>query len=89
MRYPVVIRRASTGYSVDIPDLPGCVATGMTVEHAHQMIAEAIEIHLEAMKRRGEVIPVPSQRVELEISEDAGEEFCTWVEVESPEQVPS
>ncbi|MEM6313473.1 MAG: type II toxin-antitoxin system HicB family antitoxin, partial [Planctomycetota bacterium] len=47
MRYLVVIRRTGTGYSVDAPDLPGCVATGTTVEHARQQMAEAIEMHID------------------------------------------
>ena len=45
MRFLVMIRRTATGYSVDVPDLPGCIATGTTVEHARQMIAEAVAMH--------------------------------------------
>ena len=87
MRYLVMIRRTRTGYSVDVPDLPGCVATGTTVEHARQMIAQAIEMHLELMQQAGEMWPVPSQRIEFEVDETAAEELCTWVEVESPQPI--
>ena len=89
MRYPVIIRRTPTGYSVDVPDLPGCVATGTTVEHARQMIAEAIEMHLDLMRRSGEAIPAPSASIEFTVSDTAGEELCTWVEIESPQAVSS
>ncbi len=82
MRYLVIIRRTSTGYSIDVPDLPGCVATGTTVEHARQMIAEAIEMHLELMQQSGEAIPTPSTSFEFAVDQDAGEELCTWVEVD-------
>lgn len=82
MRYPIVIRRTGTGYSVDAPDIPGCVATGTTVEHARQQMGEAIEMHLDLMKRSGESVPVPSSRVEFAIDKDADEELCTWVEVD-------
>src|SRR4051794_29408106 len=85
-RYLVMIRRTQTGYSVDVPDLDGCVATGMTVEHARQMIAEAITMHLELMFQSGERIPVPRQSIEFTIDEDAGEELCSWVEVEVPQK---
>ena len=68
MRYLVMIRRTSTGYSVDVPDLPGCVATGTTVEHARQMIAEAIEMHLELMQQYGETTPTPSSTVEFSVA---------------------
>ena len=82
MRYIVMIRRTGTGYSADVPDLPGCVATGLTVEHARQQIGEAVEGHLEVMREAGEPAAPPSARLEFAADEDTGEEFCTWVEVE-------
>jgi predicted RNase H-like HicB family nuclease len=82
MRYLVIIRRTGTGYSVDVPDLPGCIATGTTVEHARQMIAQAIEMHVELMQQSGEPVPTPSARFEFSVADDSVEELCTWVEVE-------
>ena len=82
MRFLVMIRRTSTGYSVDVPDLPGCVATAGTVEHARQAISEAVEMHLELMQQSGEAIPSPSQRVEFAVDDNSAEELCTWVEVD-------
>jgi predicted RNase H-like HicB family nuclease len=82
MRYLVMIRRTLTGYSVDVPDLPGCVATGTTVEHARQMIAQAIEMHLELMAQSTDAIPTPSTTIEFSIDDAAGEELCTWVDVD-------
>jgi len=84
MRYLVMIRRTRTGYSVDVPDLPGCVATGSTVEHARQMITQAIEMHLELMREQGEHAAQPATTVSFAVDDDSAEEFCTWVEVESP-----
>jgi predicted RNase H-like HicB family nuclease len=89
MRYLVFIRRTGTGYSVDVPDLPGCVATGTTVEHARQMIAEAIEMHLELMVQSGETPPAPSSAIEFSVGDDSAEELCTWVEIESPQAAAS
>lgn len=87
MRYLVMIRRTTTGYSVDVPDLPGCVATATSVEHARQMIAEAIEMHLELMRESGELIPAPTSAISFTVDESAAEELCTWVEVETGETV--
>ena len=87
MRYIVMIRRTRTGYSADVPDLPGCVATGMTVEHTRWQIAEAVEGHLEMMRESGETIPSPSSRMEFAIDDELDEEFCTWVDVEEVEPV--
>ena len=84
MRYLVFIRRTRTGYSVDVPDLPGCVATATNVEHARQMISEAIEMHLELMQQQSEPIPAPSAATSFSVDESSDEEFCTWVEVERP-----
>jgi predicted RNase H-like HicB family nuclease len=84
MRYLVIIRRTLTGYSVDVPDLPGCVATGTTVEHARQMIAEAIEMHIDLMHQSGEPVPPPSASIEFFVNDASGEELCTWVEVDLP-----
>ena len=81
MRFIVMVRRTSTGYCVDVPDVPGCIATGTTVEHAKQMIAEAIELHLDLMHQHGETLPVPSHSIMFDVDDDGGEELCTWVEV--------
>ena len=35
------------GYSVWVPDLPGCASQGETLEEALKMIKEAIELYLE------------------------------------------
>jgi predicted RNase H-like HicB family nuclease len=64
MRYAIVIENAGTNYSAYVPDLPGCVATGATVEEAERLIREAIELHLEGMREDGTPIPPPSSRVD-------------------------
>lgn len=60
MRYAVVIERASGNYSAYVPDLPGCVATGDTVDEVTREIDGAIEFHLEGLQMRGSPIPEPS-----------------------------
>ena len=64
MKYAIVIERAETNYSAYVPDLPGCVATGSTIEEVEQQIREAIEFHLDGMREDGEPIPPPSSQVE-------------------------
>ncbi|MEH1834471.1 MAG: type II toxin-antitoxin system HicB family antitoxin [Nostoc sp.] len=60
MQYVVVIEKAEGNYSAYIPDFPGCVAVGETLEEVKQMIAEAIEFHLEGMLEDGLPIPKPT-----------------------------
>ena len=64
MRYAIVIEKADANFSAYAPDLPGCVATGTTLEEVESQIREAIEFHLEGMREDGTPIPPPSSRVE-------------------------
>ena len=64
MRYAIVIEKAENNYSAYVPDLPGCVATGATVEEVEDQIREAIEFHLDGLREDGVVIPQPASRVE-------------------------
>jgi predicted RNase H-like HicB family nuclease len=64
MRYAIVIEKAENNYSAYVPDLPGCVATGATVEQVETEIREAIEFHIEGMREDGLQIPEPSSKVE-------------------------
>ena len=60
-KYLVVIERAADGsYSAYVPDLPGCVSCGDTVDELKVMIQEAIVFHLEGMHAAGLRIPKPS-----------------------------
>jgi predicted RNase H-like HicB family nuclease len=64
MRYAVVIEKAESNYAAYVPDLPGCVATGATVEETERAIREAIAFHVEGLRADGLEIPEPSSRVE-------------------------
>ncbi len=64
MQYAVVIEQAEGNFSAYVPDLPGCIAAGNSVEEVEKLIREAIEFHLEGMKEDGLVIPAPTSRVE-------------------------
>ncbi|HEU4652794.1 MAG TPA: type II toxin-antitoxin system HicB family antitoxin [Steroidobacteraceae bacterium] len=64
MRYAIVIENAGGNYSAYVPDLPGCVATGATIQETELAIREAIEFHLEGLREDGHPIPPPSSRVE-------------------------
>jgi predicted RNase H-like HicB family nuclease len=60
MKYVVVYEKTSTGYSAYVPDLPGCIAAGATLEETAQLMKEAIEMHLEGMREDGDPIPEPT-----------------------------
>ena len=60
MKYAVIIEKGPNNYSAYVPDLPGCVSTGKTLEEVERNIREAIELHLEGLQEEGEPIPAPS-----------------------------
>ena len=64
MRYAIVIEKAESNYSAYVPDLPGCVATGATVEEVETEMREAISFHIAGMREDGLPIPAPSSAVE-------------------------
>jgi predicted RNase H-like HicB family nuclease len=64
MRYAIVVEKAENNYSAYVPDLPGCVATGATLEEAEREIREAIEFHIEGLVEDGLPIPEPASVVQ-------------------------
>lgn len=64
MRYAIVIETAGSNFSAYVPDLPGCIATGSTLEEAETQIREAIEFHLEGLRADGLPVPPASSRVD-------------------------
>lgn len=64
MRYAIVIEKGEGNLSAYVPDLPGCVATGSTIEEIEREIQEAIEFHIEGLRADGLPVPEPSSRVE-------------------------
>jgi predicted RNase H-like HicB family nuclease len=60
MRYAVVIEKAEGNYSGYVPDLPGCVATGPTVQAVEDELREAIRFHVAGLKEDGLPVPEPT-----------------------------
>ncbi|MCC6679641.1 MAG: type II toxin-antitoxin system HicB family antitoxin [Phycisphaeraceae bacterium] len=68
MRYAIVIESGPNNYSAYVPDLPGCVATGQSVDEVRDNLRQAIVMHLEGLRADGEPIQQPSTATEyLEI----------------------
>ena len=69
MRYPVFFERSTTGHSAHVPNTPGCIAAGGTLDEVRILIAEAMEMHLEGMREDGDEMPEPPALVEfIEVS---------------------
>ena len=65
--YVVIFERGAHGeenWGAYVPDLPGCISTGDTLEEVHRNIREAIQLHLDGLKAEGLPIPEPTTQVD-------------------------
>jgi predicted RNase H-like HicB family nuclease len=62
-RYGIVVEKAPSNYAAYVPDLPGCVATGATVEETERRLRAAIEVHLNGLREDGLPVPEPTSIV--------------------------
>ena len=54
----VVLEKTDSGYSSYLPDLPGCIATGESLNDVRGNIRDAVDFHLEGLRLQG--LPTPA-----------------------------
>ena len=69
-RYLIIIEETATGYSAFSPDLPGCVTADKARDSVEREMHDAIEFHLDGLRRAGEPIPAPRSKAS----------YCEWSE---------
>jgi predicted RNase H-like HicB family nuclease len=68
-KYAVIFEQAKTNWAAYVPDLPGCVSTGRTLEETERNVREAISGHLQTLREFGEPVPEPtSVAKEIEVT---------------------
>ncbi len=60
MRYAIVIEKGQRNYSAYVPDLPGCITTGATIDEVEANIKEAVSFHIDGLTEDGLTIPEPT-----------------------------
>ncbi len=60
VKYAVIFERAPNNWAAYVPDLPGCMTTGATLEETKENIKEAIQGHIETLLECGDPIPEPA-----------------------------
>jgi len=60
LRYLAVIEKGEASWGAHVPDLPGCIAAAETRQEVTALIKDALDIHLEGLRGRGEPIPPPA-----------------------------
>lgn len=82
LRYLVRINKdPGSDWGASVPDLPGCVATGKTIDAALRRIQGAIELHLRGTRADGLPIPKPRQRTVVPRRTARQVDFYATVEV--------
>lgn len=66
MEYVVIYEKGTSSYGAYVPDLPGCIAVGDTLEEVQTLIQEAIEFHIEGLQEDGEDVPQPSLNIPIQ-----------------------
>jgi predicted RNase H-like HicB family nuclease len=61
-QYVIVIDDAGSNFSAHAPDVPGCIATGRTVDEVVENMREALAFHFEGLRVEGLPIPSPVTR---------------------------
>ena len=70
-KYVALIRKdPGTDYRVNVPDIPGCVASGETEEKAKANYQEIVVLHLEALSEQGTVLSAPRSRDDVLAAEE-------------------
>ena len=70
--YPAIIQAEAVGlYSVEFPDIDGCVTSGSSLPDAIQMAEDALCLMLYDMEESGEAIPAPSDPKAVQAGTDA------------------
>ena len=70
MEYVVIFEKGENSYGASVPDLPGCIAVAKTMPEVKELIAEAIEFHIEGLREDGEIVPQPSSNLPVQSEPD-------------------
>lgn len=77
---PEETNNRGTVYTVEIPDIPGCITEGESIPEAILMAREALSGCILAMKQANEEIPAPSNY--NDIKAESKQEFVTLIDVD-------
>jgi len=63
MKYAIVIEQRGQRFRAYVPDLPGCTASGTTIDEVEASIRLAIQYHILDLRGDGAAVPQPLSRV--------------------------
>lgn len=73
--YVALLHHETDTYGVSIPDFPGCISAGDSVDDALRQAAEALAFHVAGLEEDGTPIPEPRT---LEAIQAAADDWIEW-----------
>ena len=64
LTYAVVFEQTPNNYCASVPDVPGCVSAGDSLDEMRAMIREAFALHIEDLLESGEPLPEPKMSID-------------------------
>ncbi len=58
-RFLIIIKKSKNNYGAYAPDVPGCIATGVTLEETIERMDSALHFHFEGLQEDGDPLPTP------------------------------
>jgi predicted RNase H-like HicB family nuclease len=69
LTYKILLTKEPEGaYTAVVPALPGCITYGESIDHAIAMAKEAIELYIEHLQAKGDVIPDDTETLEYSLN---------------------
>jgi predicted RNase H-like HicB family nuclease len=62
VKYTILLERGARNYSAYCPDLPGVIATGKKRKETIAQMQDAIQFHLEGLRKMSQEIPAPTTK---------------------------
>ena len=72
--FPATVTKGADNYGVYFHDMPGCIATGETLDDALRMAKDGLALHLWGMEQDGDPIPLPTPFEKIPLKK--GEMLC-------------
>jgi len=86
-KFLIILEKGGRNYSAYSPDIPGCIATGRSVEATLNEMRAALVFHIEGLLQNGDAVPSPkSLNYYIDKTDEiSSDDILAHIEIEIPE----